>query len=442
MDKVPIVTVVVPTRDRPDMLGRTLASIRAQSLRDFEALVVDDGSGPAALEAYERIFHDLDERFRFLPLGAIAGAPVGHEAFVSVAAEILSGVPHGPGAARNRGILAAQSEFVAFCDDDDWYRLEDHLEVGVRALRERGAGFYFTNARGMSGDRVAIEDFFWGCPALAEGPGVREIPPKVLSEVIGRYAIPCIDSWIVRRSLFDRAGIFDERIPYAEDFHLVMRLLDAAGGALYRGAGAIAVHVAPRDSVTSRFTPVAMYRSAAAAAQDLLRLVSDPALRLAVRRTLAWNLGLVAERELADGLRAPSLANAWRALRALPSPGRLAHFARIAFGAAIGRTRLTKNAGELAAARSEAAAMAAAALAASRAPVTADAGGPGGAGGPVASAASGSSGKAAVGASGTEAGRAASKEAGGETGPDAGEAGEAAGAAARDRARRPRRPRR
>lgn len=90
----PTVTVVIPTRNRPEMLIRALRSVGAQTYRGFETLVVDDGSAPP-LDAAPFPF-DLP-RLRVLR----------HE------------IPRGAAAARNRGIAEARGRFVAFLDDDD-----------------------------------------------------------------------------------------------------------------------------------------------------------------------------------------------------------------------------------------------------------------------------------------------------------------------------------
>jgi glycosyltransferase involved in cell wall biosynthesis len=89
-EPAPAVSVIVPTRDRPEMLERALASISRQTMQDWECVVVNDGAaGSVTLPD--------DSRFRLLD----------HDR------------PHGPSAARNSGLRAARGEYVAFLDDDD-----------------------------------------------------------------------------------------------------------------------------------------------------------------------------------------------------------------------------------------------------------------------------------------------------------------------------------
>jgi len=105
------VTVIVPLYNKATHIGRCLRSIAGQTLRDFEAIVVDDGSTDGSGEI-ARAFGD--PRFR-----------------------VIAQANAGPGAARNRGASEARGEFLAFLDgDDEW--LPDYLEDNVRALEAAG----------------------------------------------------------------------------------------------------------------------------------------------------------------------------------------------------------------------------------------------------------------------------------------------------------------
>ena len=88
------VSVVIPTRDRPEMLALTLRSVLGQERVDVEVLVVDDGTGPGTAALLERIG---DERLHLL----------------------RNTGPPGVSGARNSGIAAAKGNWIAFLDDDD-----------------------------------------------------------------------------------------------------------------------------------------------------------------------------------------------------------------------------------------------------------------------------------------------------------------------------------
>ena len=108
------VSVIVPLHNKRRTIARTLRSIQQQTLRDFEVVIVDDGSTDGG-ELLASSF--ADERF-----GTIAQ------------------VNAGPGAARNAGARVAKSDLLAFLDaDDEW--MPEALERLVDALDATGAGF-------------------------------------------------------------------------------------------------------------------------------------------------------------------------------------------------------------------------------------------------------------------------------------------------------------
>jgi glycosyltransferase involved in cell wall biosynthesis len=92
--RVPEVSVVIPTRARPELVTRAVDSALAQTVRDIEVIVVVDGPDPATVETLSR--HG-DPRLRVVPLDASGGAP----------------------AARNVGVQHARARWVALLDDDD-----------------------------------------------------------------------------------------------------------------------------------------------------------------------------------------------------------------------------------------------------------------------------------------------------------------------------------
>ena len=88
---LPSVSVIIPTRDRPDLLRRAVASVRAQTLSPTEVIVVDDDGGVAAAP----------------PLADPAVQVVGNDR------------ARGASGARNCGAASARGSVLAFLDDDD-----------------------------------------------------------------------------------------------------------------------------------------------------------------------------------------------------------------------------------------------------------------------------------------------------------------------------------
>jgi glycosyltransferase involved in cell wall biosynthesis len=111
MPSAPDVTVVVPTRNRPDLVSRAVRSVLGQTYRNLEVVVVVDGPDATTAGALEAIG---DDRLRVLTLPAKGGAPN----------------------ARNAGARAATAPWTAFLDDDDeWLptKLAVQLELAKTA---------------------------------------------------------------------------------------------------------------------------------------------------------------------------------------------------------------------------------------------------------------------------------------------------------------------
>lgn len=108
------VSVVIPVHNREDVLAETLESVRAQSLPDWECIVIDDRSDDGSHELAQ-IFARLDPRFKAVRL------PAGrrHQC-----------------AARNFGLSLARGEFVNFLDSDDLFAV-DKLRAQVEQLESR-----------------------------------------------------------------------------------------------------------------------------------------------------------------------------------------------------------------------------------------------------------------------------------------------------------------
>lgn len=107
----PVVSVVIPTRNRADILLRSVSSALAQTLHQIEVIVIIDGYDPRTTEALKSV---ADVRLCVLQVAESAGA-----------AE-----------ARNRGVQAARGAWIAFLDDDDeWLpnKLERQLEAVERS---------------------------------------------------------------------------------------------------------------------------------------------------------------------------------------------------------------------------------------------------------------------------------------------------------------------
>ena len=184
------VTVVVRTKDRPVELRAALESLRAQTFRDFEVLLVDDGETDAAPEL---------------------AAP--GEALPAVRLLRTGGL--GRAAAAQAGLTAARGEFVCYLDDDDLL-LPDHLERLVGTQRATGARVVHSVAM-----RVApVPDGAFGTRLEERGALGGPLDPSLLPF---ESTLPLM-TVLMDRELALEAGGFDGSLDYFEDWDLFLRL--------------------------------------------------------------------------------------------------------------------------------------------------------------------------------------------------------------------------
>jgi glycosyltransferase involved in cell wall biosynthesis len=189
------VSVVIPLYNKGPYIARALDSVLAQTVRDFEVIVVDDGSTDGGAERVEGF---SDPRIR-----------------------LIRQENRGVSAARNRGMEAARAELVAFLDaDDEW--MPRHLEALLR-LREKypQAGAYGTAYLLQENDSTARVP-----------PFSAEIPPEPWEGLLPNYyrdairGTPPISSSIVAvpRCVLDEMRGFDTSAWYGEDVDLWGRI--------------------------------------------------------------------------------------------------------------------------------------------------------------------------------------------------------------------------
>lgn len=226
----PTFSIVVPTRNRGDYLSTTLQSIKRQTHPGFEVIVVDDGSTASCRTLYDDIWQTLDERFRL----------------IRVSPDDAPGI--GPAAARNLAIAQASGEFLAFCDDDDYWCAEDHLAVAAEAFAKvPDADIYYANqaafrdGREFNTDRwPQLRDWLRKAPTVG-GLDVRRLPHKAFLQPGG---IAHLNITIVRRSVAEEIGGFWKQLRFEEDFDFYLRSIDRARSVLYR-PNIVAHHRAP-----------------------------------------------------------------------------------------------------------------------------------------------------------------------------------------------------
>ncbi len=192
------VSVIVPLYNKGATVERALRSIASQTYRDFEVIVVDDGSSDRGPEAVRD--------FKGMPIRLIRQENAG------------------PGRARNRGAAQAQGEMLAFLDaDDEW--LPEYLEYNVVQLRRRpGAAAAVCGYLLCPGERLTAA--YWRRRGISHGPFAMS-PRTSVMNALYHLAYMCPWSTVVRASVFRRMGGFFDRYRclYGEDSYLWLKVL-------------------------------------------------------------------------------------------------------------------------------------------------------------------------------------------------------------------------
>jgi len=190
----PKVSVIIATHNRPNFVAHAIQSVLAQTYTDLELIVIDDGSTDQTADVVGS-FRDPRLRYEYQP-------------------------PSGRSRARNRGLVKATGEYIAFLDDDDAY-LPDKLATQVAFLNQH------PECDLVAGGAVIMDES--GKP-LRNWPVWQDMPDfDILSCVSGCPLFPTIV--MVRHEALESLGTwFDEQVEPAEDTDLFIRLALAGCG--------------------------------------------------------------------------------------------------------------------------------------------------------------------------------------------------------------------
>src|SRR5690349_15746155 len=186
---MPRVTVVIPAYNAERYIGEALASVLAQTLRDVEVLLVDDGSTDGTLREAERFVGKLD-----LTIVRQANA--------------------GPSAARNNGIRRAGGRFCALLDADD-VMLPELLATQVALLEaDRDVGLVITDVMTFD-ERGIINPKRWNFSEVRDGTVLDRL---LLDNFVTTSAV------MAPKERLLEAGLFSEDRRVAEDYELWLRM--------------------------------------------------------------------------------------------------------------------------------------------------------------------------------------------------------------------------
>lgn len=212
----PLVSIIVPAHNAEAYLPECLASLRRQTLKEIEILLIDDGSkdqtASIARQAAAR-----DPRLRLITLS--------HNQGVS--------------AARNAGLDAAQGDFIGFCDADD-LAAPDMYQKLYQAAAARQAEVAFCAVQKKQGDRLLYTPLPWPDGTCFDRAAIRgALLPQIIARPEEDEGLPV--SGYTPRNLFARQVLcglrFREDLHYAEDLLLIVQALLRAERAVMLSEG-------------------------------------------------------------------------------------------------------------------------------------------------------------------------------------------------------------
>ena len=192
-EQQPLVSVVVPTYNRPERLVRSLESVADQTYESLEIVVVDDASETPAAAVVDPLRDDFP-----------------HDLVV-----VRHDENRGANAARNTGIREASGEFLAFLDDDDeWAPEKVSRQVAAFEQSPDDVGLVYTALRLVDGDGNTIRT----TDAAVAGDVTRQL--------LCRNAIGSFSCVMVRAEAAADAGPLDEAFPSWQDLDWYIRIAE------------------------------------------------------------------------------------------------------------------------------------------------------------------------------------------------------------------------
>lgn len=181
-----MVSIVIPTHNRVDLLCNAVESVLKQSYEDWEMIIVDDGSTDGT-EEYLKGLEDERISFHRVPL------------------------PVGGNSARNKGIALSKGDYIAFLDDDDQW-METKLEKQMKLFKNEDTGLVYT------GTEIIYPHYnirYTNIPRY-RGDLSKDI---LITNLIGTTS-----TVVLRKEILEISGAFDDELKAKQDYDLWIRV--------------------------------------------------------------------------------------------------------------------------------------------------------------------------------------------------------------------------
>ncbi len=187
-----MISIIMPVYNGEKYINQAIDSILKQTYKNFELIIVDDGSKDntaAIIKSYK------DDRIKY-----------------------IQQENSGPGAARNRAMSVAKGKYFAFCDADDVY-VENKLELQCEILDNRADisvvfGDYYVTDSQFNITRIAKPEYY------------SDNRHNMLAYMLFRNIISFPPSIMFRRECYEEGFRYDEKLRINEDYILLLGLLE------------------------------------------------------------------------------------------------------------------------------------------------------------------------------------------------------------------------
>ncbi|MFA5309347.1 MAG: glycosyltransferase [Dehalococcoidales bacterium] len=199
MEPISRVSVILPTYNRALYVGEAIQSVLDQTYKNFELIVVDDGSTDNTREVVNS-YKDPRVRYLYKENGGVSSA-------------------------RNTGIKASDRDFIAFLDSDDLW-LPENLEVKIKLLDAHPeAGLVCSDAYFLDNKTKANIGRLWGEKRFKYSANPTQAAQHPLKELLYRSCFIMPQATMLRRRVFETIGYLDESLPTSEDWDLFVRIV-------------------------------------------------------------------------------------------------------------------------------------------------------------------------------------------------------------------------
>ena len=272
---MPLVSVIMPTYNRAELIVQAVRSVIAQTVPDWELIVVDDGSTDDTVNKLQTL---AEPRLKLV-----------HEPHIGNSARL-----------RNIGVAASRGDYLAFLDSDDLW-LPSKLELQLQALLGKDGAWSYTDHEliDASGERMPRRA---GRFSPISGYIARDL-------ILDRTGASII-TWLVPRNLFERTGGFDESLTMREDLDLVLRLAELGEAIPVAQALALAREHPSRKTMAG----ADQHLRSALVFQKAAQRLADPELKKLARRRAARHHAATGEQFVASGELTKGLATIGRSL--------------------------------------------------------------------------------------------------------------------------------